>query len=62
MVTYTLAGDTEAITGYADLVVVRQGTIVAAYQLLGNGTAFPAALEQAAIGAAVARGEAAAGR
>ncbi len=57
--TYTPKGGSDAVSGYADLVVVRVGGTVAAYQFLASGAPFPAAQEQAAIGAAVARGAAA---
>ena len=57
--TYTPKGGSDAVSGYADLVVVRVGGTVAAYQFLASGAPFPAAQEQAAVGAAVARGAAA---
>jgi hypothetical protein len=62
VVTFTPKGATEAITGYADVVVVRQGATVAAYQFIGNGSPFPPAQEQAAVTAALARGAGSSGR
>ena len=61
VLTFTPQGGTEAVTGYADLIVVRQGATVAAYQFLRNGAPFPTDQEQAALAAAVARGAQAAG-
>ena len=57
--TFTPQGESDAVSGYADLVVVRVGGTVAAYQFLATGAPYPAAQERAALGAAVARGAAA---
>ena len=62
VVTFTPKGGTDEVTGYSDLVVVRQGATVAAYQFLANGAPFPPEQERAAVAAALGRGAGGGGR